>query len=204
MRFIQVLACCMVTLATVIPRPPVSPSDITSHLRLRDSDSEDDTDSSSAAMYELASAAARKAGQSLDSGTWYYFMNCVYAREDYVPLHSGPARVYREHGCQHVGIVVGKTARFGVKKFKAVYIHVRKTPDGNGGYNDGLFQSSNEFVNYGPRYHGIIWGGKTSGSKANVNRLVRAGAEWIDGTRNVFNDVYNCVTHYEYLASLLR
>ncbi|TDZ39356.1 hypothetical protein C8035_v003346 [Colletotrichum spinosum] len=204
MRFLHALACSMVVLAAVIPRPLVSPSDATSHLRLRDSDSDDDTDSSSAAMFELANAAARKAGRSLDSGTWYYFMNCVYAREGYVPLHSGPARVYREQGCQHVGIVVGKTARFGVKKFKAVYIHVRKTPDGDGGYSDGLFQSSTNFINYGSRYHGIIWGGKTSGSKASVDRLVQAGIDWLQSGRNNFNDVYNCVTHYEYLASLLR
>lgn len=84
--------------------------------------------------------AARVAGGSLSSNTYYYFMNCAIGADWYQPTTSLGQWAMSEHGCSHVGLVVGKTARFS-KKFKATYIHIRL-------FTDGFSQSSHDYTPY--------------------------------------------------------
>ncbi|KAK1498058.1 uncharacterized protein CCOS01_15595 [Colletotrichum costaricense] len=129
--------------------------------------------------------AARAAGRSLSSGTYYYFMNCALGpAQSSVPLVQWANSA---HGCSHVGLVVGKTARFGVKKFKAVYIHIRL-------WDTGFSQSQHDYTPY--ENQKLVYGGKTTSSKANLNRLVDAGIAWLEDAGYELTEEHNCVAHY--------
>ncbi|KAK1992299.1 hypothetical protein LX36DRAFT_674648 [Colletotrichum falcatum] len=107
---------------------------------------------------EAYTEAARAAGGSLRSGTYYYFMNCAQG-----PSDGDPGVYWPYNGCSHVGLVVGKTGSLGKKSFKATYIHIRL-------WNTGFDQSQHEYTPY-DRQH-LVYGGTTTSSKANVPRYL--------------------------------
>ncbi|KAK2053006.1 hypothetical protein LY76DRAFT_525557 [Colletotrichum caudatum] len=137
--------------------------------------------------------AERAAGGSLKPNTYYYFMNCALGGSTYRPTTSLGRWVYSAYGCSHVGLVVGKTA-WVAKRFEATYIHIRL-------YRDGFDQTHHDYTPY--ENQKLIYGGRTSSSKATPSRLIDKGEEWLQGSGTRVTERYNCVAHYRYLASLL-
>ncbi|UQC75885.1 uncharacterized protein CLUP02_17394 [Colletotrichum lupini] len=196
MKLLQLLISCTAALAAAAPSLHDLPA---TSLQVRNSGNAV-ADSHGSSLVRLLSRdsteayeeAARAAGGSLSSGTYYYFMNCALGpAQSSVPLVQWANSA---HGCSHVGLVVGKTARFGVKKFKAVYIHIRL-------WDTGFYQSQRDYTPYEDQK--LVYGGTTTSSKADLNRLVDAGNAWLEDAGYELTEEHNCVAHYQYLASLL-
>ncbi|KAK1621434.1 hypothetical protein BDP81DRAFT_362589 [Colletotrichum phormii] len=194
MKFLLLFTYCTAAIASL-----VATASNDNAVQVRDPTADSATDGGSLARLlsrdssDAYQEAARVAGGSLSSNTYYYFMNCAIAPDWYQPTTSLGQWAMSEHGCNHVGLVVGKTARI-LKKFKATYIHIRLL-------SDGFCQASHDYTPY--ENQKLVYGGRTSSSKANVDRLVAKGDEWLEGSGTVLTEQYNCVAHYRYLESLL-
>ncbi|KDN67875.1 hypothetical protein CSUB01_10804 [Colletotrichum sublineola] len=202
MRLLPLLIHCAAALA--IAAPAVAASAVGGPLlhdlsaaSLRARDSEDvDAYSHSSPLTRLLSRdssvayerARRAAGGSLRSGTYYYFMNCQIGPDASIPGEQWPYS-----GCGHVGLVIGKTSRFG-RGFTAVYIHIRL-------WSEGWVQGQRPYTPY--VNHRLVYGGITTASKADIDKLMNAGQKWLDGAGKKVTKEYHCGAHYRYLASLL-
>ncbi|KAK1995694.1 hypothetical protein LX36DRAFT_639340 [Colletotrichum falcatum] len=137
--------------------------------------------------------AMRAAGHRLRPNSYYYFMNCAIGHESYQPTTTLGRWAMSHYGCSHVGLVVGKTSAF-EDAFTATYIQIRL-------YRDGFDQTTHEYTAY--EHQKLVYGGRTTSSKANIRELAENGERWLRGSGLKVTEQYNCVAHYRYLASLL-
>ncbi|KAK1623781.1 EC51a protein [Colletotrichum phormii] len=100
-------------------------------------------------------------------------------------------------GCLHTGLIIGKTAIF-QKKFKASYLHVRRLAD-----NPNTWTQTRHDWDEVKRMQRIDYGGTTTSSKGNLDRVVRKGEEWIALSGGQYSADWNCLAYYRFMASKL-
>ncbi|OBR02076.1 EC51a protein [Colletotrichum higginsianum IMI 349063] len=112
---------------------------------------------------------AEKVVGTLRHNTHYYFMSCNKAYPGQKGMTPSQQYTIDQTGCLHVGLIIGKTA-FRQNKFTASYLHVRRLADNPNSWT----QTSHDWDEV-KRMQRIDYGGTTTSSKGNIDRVMRNG-----------------------------
>ncbi|KAI3545271.1 hypothetical protein CABS01_11246 [Colletotrichum abscissum] len=197
MRFLQLLAYCVAASGLALPKLDTdlavrAPGDLATTESIAFHADGILSRDSSAAWIE-----AEKVVGTLRHNTYYYFMSCNKAYPGQKGMTPSQQYTIDQTGCLHTGLIIGKTAVF-QKKFKASYLHVRRLAD-----NPNTWTQTRHDWDEVKRMQRIDYGGTTTSSKGNLDRIVRKGEEWIALSGGQYSADWNCLAYYRFMASKL-